>query len=405
MGTCAEVGLAHQVEGFHHHETSRANGAALPAAIVGFCPVHQAGAGRLPFMNEIQRYLAEEIALDANDGIITRREALRRLRVMGLSIASATTLLGACSADDEAAVPATEPVLPVDEMPTPAGAGGSSVIATPPGAGNGDSPAPSDLAQGGSGGEPLPSPGTPEAPGQPAPEQPAPAAGTPLATEEITFAGPRGPLFGAFAAPASPLGAVLVIHENRGLNDHIRSVAGRLAGAGYAALALDLLSQEGGTASLGDPANATAALGRVAPERFVADMIGGLDELARRAPGAKLGAIGFCFGGGMMWQLVQAADARLAVAVPFYGPLPQGASFTGASTAVLAFYGELDTRVTSTRDAAVQALEAAGLPHEAVTFPGADHAFFNDTGARYNAPAAAEAWTRLLAWFAQYLGA
>jgi carboxymethylenebutenolidase len=197
---------------------------------------------------------------------------------------------------------------------------------------------------------------------------------------------------------------VLVIHENRGLNDHIRSVAGRLAGAGYAALALDLLSEEGGTTSLGDPANATAALGSVMPERFVADMLGALDELARRAPGAKLGAVGFCFGGGMMWRLVQAADPRLAAAVPFYGPLPQGASFSGASSAVLAFYGELDTRVNATRDAAQQALEAAGLAHEAVTFPGADHAFFNDTGARYNEPAASEAWQRLLGWFGRYLG-
>ena len=353
-------------------------------------------------MNEIQRYLAEEIALDANDGIISRREALRRLRVMGLSIASATTLLGACSSDDAEPAVASEPVLPADEMPTPAG--GDSAL-TPPPAG-GDDERPSDLAQGGSGGSggqsASPTPDEPAvAPDDPA--EPAPPAGVPLGTTEITFQGPRGPLFGAFAAPAAPLGAVLVIHENRGLNDHIRSVAGRLAGAGYAALALDLLSEEGGTESLGDPANATAALGAVAPERFVADMIGALDELARRAPGAKLGAIGFCFGGGMMWRLVQAAGARLAAAAPFYGPLPQGAAFTGASTAVLAFYGELDARVNGTREAAESALTAASLPHELITFPGADHAFFNDTGARYNAAAAAEAWTRLLAWFGTYL--
>lgn len=355
-------------------------------------------------MNEIQRYLAEEIALDANDGIISRREALRRLRVMGLSIASATTLLGtACSSDDGEPTVASEPVLPVDEMPTPAG--GDSALAPPPA--GGDDERPSDLAQGGSGGSggqsASPAPDEPEV--APDPAAPAPTAGTPLATTEITFQGPRGPLFGAFAAPAAPLGAVLVIHENRGLNDHIRSVAGRLAGAGYAALALDLLSEEGGTASFADVAGATDALGRAAPERFVADMIAGLDELARRAPGAKLGAIGFCFGGGMMWRLVQAADARLAAAAPFYGPLPQGAAFTGASSAVLAFYGELDMRVNGTRDAAESALTAASLPHELVTFPGADHAFFNDTGARYNAEAAGQAWTRLLAWFGTYLAA
>jgi carboxymethylenebutenolidase len=354
-------------------------------------------------MNEIQRYLAEEIALDANDGIITRREALRRLRVMGLSVASATTLLGACSSDDDSEpTVANEPVLPVDDMPTPAGGGGGGAL-EPPAASGGDSEGPTNIAQGGSGGQSAsPAPDPSDTPDEPEPT-PTPTPGAPLQTTEITFDGPRGPLFGAFAAPAAPIGAVLVIHENRGLNDHIRSVAGRLAGAGYAALALDLLSEEGGTASLGDVANATAALGAVAPERFVADMIGALDELARRAPGAKLGAIGFCFGGGMMWRLVQAADARLAAAAPFYGPLPQGAAFTGASTAVLAFYGELDTRVNATRDAADAALTAANLPHELVTFPGADHAFFNDTGARYNANAATSAWNQLLAWFGEYL--
>jgi carboxymethylenebutenolidase len=108
-----------------------------------------------------------------------------------------------------------------------------------------------------------------------------------LPTEPITFAGPNGELFGDFASPPEPRGAVLVIHENRGLNDHIRSVAGRFAAAGYAALALDLLSEEGGTASLGDVANATAALGNAPPERFVADMRAALDELERRAPGVR----------------------------------------------------------------------------------------------------------------------
>src|SRR5262249_18124194 len=123
-----------------------------------------------------------------------------------------------------------------------------------------------------------------------------------LPTQAITFDGPNGPLQGAFAAAAQPRGAVLVIHENRGLNDHIRTVVGGFAAAGFTAIGLDLLSEEGGTASLGDPANATAALGNVAPERFVADMRACLDELQRRAPGAKIGAVGFCFGGGMMWR-------------------------------------------------------------------------------------------------------
>jgi carboxymethylenebutenolidase len=223
-----------------------------------------------------------------------------------------------------------------------------------------------------------------------------------LPTTEITFNGPNGPLVGAFASAPEPRAAVLVIHENRGLTDHIRTVAGRFAAAGYAAIAIDLLSEEGGTASVGD-ANATGALGMAPPERFVPDMQAGLSELARRFPDLKLGAIGFCFGGGMTWQLI-AADPRLDAAAPFYGPLPNGEDFSGSHAAVLAFYGELDARVNASRDAAEAALTAAGLEHELVTMPGANHAFFNDTGARYAPDAAEEAWSRVLAFFAEHLG-
>ncbi|MEO5731647.1 MAG: dienelactone hydrolase family protein, partial [Byssovorax sp.] len=230
-------------------------------------------------------------------------------------------------------------------------------------------------------------------------------AATALATEAITFAGPEGRrLQGAWAAAGKPRGAVLVIHENRGLTDHVRSLAGRFAGAGYSALAIDLLSEEGGTASLGESANATAALAKVPPERFVADMRAGLDELAKRTPGAKLGAIGFCFGGGMTWRLAASKDPRLVAAAPFYGPLPDGADFTGSKAAVLAVYAERDARVNASRDAAKAALEKAGLTHEVVTFPDADHAFFNDTSPRYHAEAARQAWSKVLAWMGRHLG-
>lgn len=298
-------------------------------------------------MNEIERYLAEEIAIDHADGLITRRDALRRLALLGVAATTAGALLAACS----------------KEQPSP-----SASSAAPP-------PATSGAA--------------------------APA----IPTEAITFAGLEGrKLQGAWAPAAKPRGAVLVIHENKGLTDHIRSVAGRLAAAGYSALAIDLLSEEGGTASLGDPANATAALGKVAPERFVADMRAGLDELARRVPGAKLGAIGFCFGGGMTWRLIASKDPRLAAAAPFYGPLPEGADFTGSKAAVLAVYAEKDARVNASRDAAKAALEKAGLVHEIVTYPGVDHAFFNDTGPRYDAEAAGRAWSKVLEWYGRHLG-
>jgi carboxymethylenebutenolidase len=306
-------------------------------------------------MTEFSRYLAEEVAIDFGDGVIDRREALRRLALLGVGLGAASALLAACSTDG-----------------SPAATGGS------PAASGGAGPAqPSSAAAG--------------------------ATGTP--TEAITFAGPDGrTLRGAWAAAANPRGTVLVIHENRGLTEHIRSVAGRLAASGFAALAIDLLSAEGGTERFTDPASATAALNAAPDERFVADMKAGVGELLRRVPDGKPGAVGFCFGGGMVWSLLAAGEPRLAAAAPFYGPLPGGADFAGSrSAAVLAVYAEQDGRVNASRDAAQAALRKAGLTHEVVTVPGVDHAFFNDTGPRYNAQAAASIYQKLTDWLGTHL--
>ena len=143
-----------------------------------------------------------------------------------------------------------------------------------------------------------------------------------------------------------------MIHENRGLNDSIRATAGRLAASGYSALAIDLLSEEGGTGSFADEFEAMAALGAVPPSRFVADMKAGVSELRRRLPKKKIAATGFCFGGGMTWLLLASKEARLAAAVPFYGPFPEGGSLAGAKAAVLGVYAELDSRVNASRGAA-----------------------------------------------------
>lgn len=293
-------------------------------------------------MNHIQRYLSDEVVEDYADGLIDRREALRRLGLLGVAAATSTGLLAACATPPPANRPA--------ELPT-----------TPAG----------------------------------------PAA---QATEAITFPGEGRTLQGAYAGTASPRGAVLVIHENRGLTDHIRSVAGRLAASGFSALAVDLLSEEGGTRSFPDEGAVTGALGQVPPQRFVADMRSGVTELMRRNQGAKVGAIGFCFGGGMVWSLLAAGEPRLAAAAPFYGPLPAGASFAGSpQAAVLGVYAGLDTRITSSRDAAESALKAAGLTYEIVVYPGVDHAFFNDTGGRFDPAAAGQAYAKVTAWFTEHL--
>ncbi|MER6507276.1 dienelactone hydrolase family protein [Nonomuraea sp. NPDC001636] len=302
-------------------------------------------------MTPFQRYLAEEVALDHVEGLISRREALRRLGLLGLTLPAATALLAACGA-----TPDTDP----------------ASTSTPPAA------APSGAAS--------------------------PAGPAPLPTQEITFPGPDGTTLRAAWAPAAvPKGAVLVMHENRGLTDHIRSVTGRLAASGYSALAPDLLSRDGGTAAFADTAQVTARLGEIPQERFVADMKAAVGELEQRAEGAGLGMIGFCFGGGMTWLLLSAGETRLAAAAPFYGPLPDDADLSGAKASVLAIYAEQDDRVNATRDAAEAALTKAGLTHELVTVPGVGHAFFNDTGARYDERAASQAYDYVLTWFGRHL--
>ncbi len=308
-------------------------------------------------------YLATEVGEDWADGIITRREALRRLALLGLTAGAAIALLEAC-----------------------APAGGS------PGTGGGSTATPASTSAAASGAvSGTPSDGT--AAGSPAP---------PLEGEAITFPGPTVELHGFFAAAASPRGAMLVIHENRGLNDHIRSVASRLAGDGYSALAIDLLSEEGGSETLAQ-GDVQAALSQASTERLVADMKAGLDELERRVPGAKLGVIGFCFGGGMVWALLDAGDTRLAAAIPFYGPAPDAPDFSGNNAAVLGVYAEQDSRVNASRPTAEAALVAAGLEHEIKVYPGVNHAFFNDTGQRYNAEQAAAAYADVLDWLGRYL--
>jgi carboxymethylenebutenolidase len=147
-------------------------------------------------------------------------------------------------------------------------------------------------------------------------------------------------------------------------------------------------------------------LSRTPTEQLITDLHAGADELLRRADVHNLGAVGFCFGGGMTWNLLQAGpgqETRLRAAVPFYGPAPAQPDFTGSKAAVLAIYGALDARVDASRDAIAQALDRAGLRHELVTYDGADHAFYNDTGPRYNATAAAQATTKMFGWLDTYL--
>ncbi len=302
-------------------------------------------------MTELQRYLAEEVAEDHADGLIPRREALRRLGLLGLGAAASASLLTAFLAEQaKARVRATSPA-PAATRP----AAVDVLVAARP-------------------------------------------------TREIVFKGPGGrKLMGAWATAAKPRGGVLVIHENRGLNDSIRAIAGRLAASGYSALAIDLLSEEGGTGSFEDEFEAMSALGAAPESRLVADLKAGVTEVRRRLPGKKVAAIGFCFGGGMTWRLLAAKESRLAAAVPFYGPFPEGGNLAGSKAAVLGIYAELDSRVNASRAAARAALRKAKLRHQIVTYPDVDHAFFNPTGSRHDPAAAAAAYRRMLDWFGTHV--
>jgi carboxymethylenebutenolidase len=302
-------------------------------------------------MTPLQRYIAEEIATDHVDGLLTRREAMRRLALLGVGTAAATALIAACS---------KQQARTQGSVPTPAPE--SSMGSTQP-----------------------------------------PGIASVLPTQPITRPGPQGQLLGAWSQAPNSRGCVLVIHENKGLNDWVRSVAGRVAGAGHSALAIDLLSERGGTGAFQDPAQATAALGAIPPEQFTHDLNSGVAQLKLRAPGQKVGVVGFCFGGGLVWQLLASGALGVSAAIPFYGPLPANPDFAGSKAAVLGIYAAQDARVTGSKAAAKAALDRAGVVNDLVVEPNADHAFFNDTGPRYNAAAASDAWRRILDWFDRYL--
>ena len=301
-------------------------------------------------MDHFREYLATEVALDHVDGQLTRREALRRLGSMGLSAVAASALLAACSGDKKTAVTA-----PAAETTTTTSGLASLAVPTRP-------------------------------------------ATTPVPTQEVTYPGSGVTIMGAYAPAAGPKGVVMVVHENRGLVDTVRAVASRLAGDGYSALAVDLLSEEGGTAKVA-PGDVARALTDAGPLRARAYLHATADEALKRNPGAKLGLIGFCFGGTVVWDFVADGEPRLGAAAPFYGTVPFNVSFDKNKAAVLGIYGETDTRVNATRDDARNALDKTNVPHQFNTYPGVGHGFYSDVGSEQSKAA----YSNVLDWFARYL--
>jgi carboxymethylenebutenolidase len=322
-------------------------------------------------LGKFEKYLIEEFFDDYRAGAMTRRTFTRRVAFItgSMAAASAAMLLVGCTPDE---VPRSTDPLPTPSPSTTSPGTGTTAAGAVPGA-----KSPLSVPEG--------------APGLVAATVRFPSGGTDisgyLARPETGGAGP----------------AVLVCHENRGLTPHIEDVARRFAKAGYAALALDLLSREGGTASL-DRDAVPGALTQAGAQRHVADFSAGFDYLQSQdfVERGRIAMTGFCFGGGITWQAATELPDLKATSA-FYGPAPDLARVPTIKPAVFGVYAELDQRITGAMPALRDALGATDVRHQLTVYPGVDHAFHNDTGDRYNEAQATAAWNDTLAWFGKYV--
>ena len=298
-------------------------------------------------MNDLQRYLVEEAVEDYEEGRLTRRDALKMIA----GITGATLAAQILEAHAQAQ-PSAGPGPAKSRYSVPAG-------------------------------DPL------------------------VVAAAIQFQGGDGQLRGYLARPPRPgrYPIVLVCHENRGLTAHIEDVTRRLAKAGYVGLAVDLLSREGGTARHEFDA-IPGILGKAPPERHVQDFASGLNYAKSQsyARADRVGMTGFCFGGGVTWR-VAAGVPEVRAAVPFYGLPVSAEEVTKIRAAVLAMYAERDERINANIPAVETAMQQNGKTFRKIVYSNSDHAFHNDTGARFNPVAAKAAWEEALDWFDKYLKA
>ena len=229
-----------------------------------------------------------------------------------------------------------------------------------------------------------------------------------IKSETVTVPSPHGngSIKGYLVRPATSdkLPAIIVIHENRGLNPYIEDVARRLAVANFIAFAPDGLTSLGGYP--GNEEKAAALFRQLDKAKLMEDFLASAAWLTSRPDcTGKLGAIGFCYGGGVVNQLAVKMGSDLAAAVPFYGAQPSAEDTAKIKAPINAQYGELDTRITGGWAAFDAALTEAKVPHEGHIYKGANHGFHNDTTPRYDEAAAKEAWQHALNWFNKYLRA
>jgi carboxymethylenebutenolidase len=228
-----------------------------------------------------------------------------------------------------------------------------------------------------------------------------------LRTSTISLLGGGGlPAYKAYSTePANKAreASIMVIHENRGLNEHTKDVARRLALAGFHAVAVDFLSPADGT-----PANEDTArdmIGKLDLTASTAHAVAMVDELVRRPGGnGKVGVVGFCWGGAFVNRLAVAAGTKLAAGVSYYGVAPDSSEAARVSAPLVIHLAGLDDRVNKSAQPWVAALRAAGKPVTYFNYEGANHAFNNDSSAeRFNKAAADLAWSRTLELFRRTL--
>ena len=226
-----------------------------------------------------------------------------------------------------------------------------------------------------------------------------------LDIEEVTWPGDGATMKGYLAKPKGrkKRGAVVVIHENRGLTPHIKDVTRRVAQAGYLALGVDALSVFGGTPA--DEDKGRELIGQLDAAKNLSNYLAALTYLRGRPDcNGRTGTVGFCWGGGLSNQLA-VHDPKLDAAVAYYGQQPKAEDVPLIKAAVMLHYGGLDQRINAGIPAYEAALKAAGTKYELYVYEGVNHAFNNDTSpARYNAEAAKLAWERTLRLFKEKLG-
>jgi carboxymethylenebutenolidase len=317
-------------------------------------------------LNPTQHYLVSEFVENYEDGLLRRRDLLERvLHITGTAAAAAGTLLA------------------LGVKPAFADPRASAEFAPPP---------------------------------QTGPTSPlsVPAADPAVSGTDTSFrAGDGATILGYLARPSAGgrYAAVMICHENQGLAEHFKDVARRFAKAGYVALALDMLSRRGGTAAVSENERGSGISGPGAAEQQVADFQAAMAYLRRQpfVDADRIGMIGFCFGGGVTWN-VALKEPTLRAAAAFYGNPDAPDELPNLRAAVLGAYGELDARTTSAGLALEPALAAARKTYKLNVYAGAGHAFFNDTRPNtgtfgYTEVAALAAWRDTLAWFNTYLRA